>query len=275
MPVSGRRRRAVLVSLLGTILLATALGPATSLGHSPQLERFLYALGEVESGGRYGAENASSGAYGKYQIMPSSWRAWAQAYLGDADAEPTPDNQETVARAKVHRLFHGLDSWRRVAYWWLTGSSRTSGWTLYATRYVNRVMAVYAGAAIAAGPVGTRFSERNPAIVYAGDWLVAGYRTYAGRAAKQSSERDDTATFTFTGTRVSWWGPKGPTRGRARAYIDGTYVRTVSTYSKRFRPRTVIFSMYWDEPATRVLTVKVLGTQGRPVVSIDEFVVRD
>jgi hypothetical protein len=275
LPVAGRRRRAVLVSLLGTILLATAFGPTTSLGHSPGIDRFLYALGEVESGGRYGAENASSGAYGKYQIMPSSWRAWAKAFLGNADAEPTPDNQETVARAKVHRLYHGLDSWRRVAYWWLTGSSRTTGWTVYATSYVNKVMAVYAGAEVAAGPRETRFSERDPAIEYTGTWLVARYRSYAGRAAKQASDRGETATFTFTGTRVSWRGPKGPTRGRARVYIDGEYVRTVSAYSRRFQPKTVLFSMRWSEAATRVLTIKVLGSRGHPVISFDEFVVRD
>jgi hypothetical protein len=128
--------------MLATVLVATVLAPVSTLAHAPGIDRFLYALGQVESGGRYTALNSVSGVYGKYQIMPSSWRAWAKLYLGDVDAEPTPDNQETVARAKVHSLYHGLDSWRRVAYWWLTGSSQTSGWSTYATRYVNKVMII-------------------------------------------------------------------------------------------------------------------------------------
>ena len=40
-------------------------------------------------------------------------------------------------------LYRWLGSWRRVAYWWLTGSSRTYGWSTYATRYVNKVMKLY------------------------------------------------------------------------------------------------------------------------------------
>ena len=53
-----------------------------------------------ESGGDYAARNRLSGAYGKYQIMPSSWRAWADRYLGDPNAIPTPANQELVAEGQ-------------------------------------------------------------------------------------------------------------------------------------------------------------------------------
>ena len=58
--------------------------------------------------------------------MPSNWPSWAQRYLGNANAKQTPANQEKVAAGKFRSLYRGLDSWRRVAYWWLTGSSRTS-----------------------------------------------------------------------------------------------------------------------------------------------------
>ena len=100
----------------------------------------MYAIGQVESGGNYSARNATSGAYGKYQIMPSNWPSWAGRYLGNASAKPTPANQEIVAAGKFRALYSRLGSWRRVAYWWLTGSSRTTGWSTYATRYVDKVM---------------------------------------------------------------------------------------------------------------------------------------
>ena len=52
-----------------------------------------------------------SGAYGKYQIMPASWAAWAKHYLGSSTAPQTPANQETVAHRKVTALYNWLDSW--------------------------------------------------------------------------------------------------------------------------------------------------------------------
>ena len=68
------------------------------------------AIGKVESGGDYTAQNASSGAYGKYQIMPSNWPAWARQYLGNAHAKPTPANQERVAAGKFRSLYDWLGS---------------------------------------------------------------------------------------------------------------------------------------------------------------------
>jgi hypothetical protein len=138
------RLKAVLVASLATIILVGVIGPSATLASDPPgLARFKTAIGHVESGGDYYARNARSGAYGKYQIMPSSWRAWAGRYLGNAYARQTPVNQEIVAGAKFRALYAGLHSWRRVAYWWLTGSSRTYGWSYAATRYVNRVMYWY------------------------------------------------------------------------------------------------------------------------------------
>jgi hypothetical protein len=131
---------------LATIILVGIVPPAPTLAADPPgLARFKIAISRVESGGSYTARNWRTGAYGKYQIIPSSWRAWARLYLGRANAKMTPANQEIVATAKfraMYRWLHG--SWRRVAYAWLTGSSRTYGWSSFARRYVNKVMAYYA-----------------------------------------------------------------------------------------------------------------------------------
>ena len=57
----------------------TVAGPQIALAKNPPgLGKFMNAIGQVESGGRYDARNKSSGAYGKYQIMPSNWPAWAK-----------------------------------------------------------------------------------------------------------------------------------------------------------------------------------------------------
>jgi hypothetical protein len=273
------RLKAVLVASLATIILVGILAPSTPLASDPPgLARFMYALGQTESHGDYYARNESSGAYGKYQIMPASWRAWAGRYLGDSNAKPTPTNQEIVATRKVKALYKGLQSWRRVAYWWLTGSSATRGWSRYATRYVSRVMNYYSRAS--ASTVVTvpkvkvalhRFSEKSAAIAYAGKWKLAGHPGYTGDEAKYATAADATATFTFTGTRVIWYGPVGPTRGKAKVRIDGVYVKTIDLYRSGFTAHKALFSRTWKSAGKHTLVIQVVGTPGRPYVAIDGF----
>jgi hypothetical protein len=273
------RLKAVLVASLATIILIGVMGPASTLASDPPgLARFMAAVGRVESGGDYYARNATSGAYGKYQIMPASWRAWAYRYLGDANAQPTPANQEFVAAAKFRALYSWLGSWRRVAYWWLTGSSQTYGWSYAATRYVDRVMSYYVYYAthpitftLASVTSLHRYSEKNAAIVYTGTWREATFSGYAGGGVRYSTQAGARASFTFTGTKILWYGPVGRTRGQARIFIDGTYLRTISLYSTSFTARKVVFSKSWSSAGKHTIVIEVVGTAGHPYVAIDEL----
>jgi hypothetical protein len=271
------RRSAVVVAALATILVLTASGSAVFAARTPPgLSRFMNAVGRIESGGNYTARNKVSGAYGKYQIMPSNWPAWAERYLGNAHAKQTPANQEKVARGKFTSLYRSLDSWRRVAYWWLTGSKRTSGWSSYATRYVNKVMRYYkegVGSGAKAAPRGKHVSEKSASIRYTGTWSRARHRGYAGDAVAYATRAGASATLTFTGRKVIWYGPVGPTRGKAQVYVDGTYVKTVNLQRGTFRARSAAFRIGWSTAASHTLTIKVLGTKGHAMVAIDEFVV--
>jgi len=286
--VQSGRLKAVLVATLATVVLVGVLAPTTTLASDPPgLSRFMYAMGQVESGGNYYARNASSGAYGKYQIMPSNWPGWALRYLGNASAKQTPANQEVVAAGKFRSLYRGLDSWRRVAYWWLTGSSQTTGWSTYATSYVSRVMTIYrttasapppapAPAAVVAATTAThRYSETSSKITYRGTWKSAGSSGYAGNAATYATRAGASATFAFSGSKVVWYGPVGPTRGKARVLVDGTYLRTVNLYARSFTARKVLFSESWPSGGKHTLTIEVLGTAGHPYVAIDGFTVVD
>jgi hypothetical protein len=273
------RLKAVLVATLATIVLIGALGPAATFASDPAgLSRFMYAMGQVESGGNYDARNPTSGAYGKYQIMPSNWPSWALRYLGDASARQTPANQEAVAAGKFRDLYRSLQSWRRVAYWWLTGSSRTTDWSTYATRYVNKVMAIYANTPEKAATVTQttyRYSERSARITYSGTWRMASHPAYAGDAAKYSTKAGTSASFAFSGSKVIWYGPVGPTRGKARVLVDGTYVKTVNLYSSTFTARKAVFSKSWATAGAHTLRIEVIGTAGHPYVAIDGFTVVD
>lgn len=276
MRVPGGRRSAVVVAILATALILTTAGPAVIAAKAPPgLERFMYAVGEVESGGDYEARNPVSGAYGKYQIMPSNWPAWADDYLGNPEARPTPANQEKVAAGKMTSLYRSLDSWKRVAYWWLTGSKQTTGWSAYAKRYVEKVMRLYKqGPPTREAAASKRFGETSTAIEYAGAWRMARHGGYAGDKVRYATAKGASATFTFTGRRVAWYGPTGPTRGKAKVYIDGKYAKTVDLHRRTFDPRAALFSRSWSEGGEHTIGIVVVGTSGHPMVAIDEFIVR-
>jgi hypothetical protein len=269
LPVVAGRRRAVTIFLCALLIVALVAPNAAAARQPEGIGRFMHAVGHVESGGRYHARNTRSGAYGMYQIMPSNWRAWARLYLGNAHARPTPRNQERVARAKFRALYHWLGSWQYVAHWWLTGSGskHAAQWSPSSRRYVNRVMTIYRGKHRRHR---TRvLQEGNRSIHYRGHWSSARYSSYAGGRVRYATSAGARASVTFRSNAVRWIGPKGPTRGTARVFVDGRYVRTVNLRSRSFDARAELFSRRWSKPGRHVLTI-VVGHRGRPV-AIDEI----
>ena len=91
---------------------------------------------------------------------------------------------------------------------------------------------------------------------------------------RYATSRGATATLSFTGSRVSWFGPVGPTRGRARISIDGHVVKTVDLHRSNFDARAALFSRSWKHAGSHTLTIEVLGSKGHPMVAIDGFDVR-
>jgi hypothetical protein len=291
-PASGGRKESVLpaaaltgrpvavtAAALMTILAFNLAPPGVDAAKAPRgLARFMAAVATIESGGDYHARNTVTGAYGKYQIMPSNWPSWARRYLGDAHARQTPRNQERVAAGKMTSLHDWLGTWKRVAYWWLTGSSKTSGWSAYATRYVRKVMDGYRrGAPSEPRPVVMRvriLDEASTAIVYRGTWKVAHHGGYGGDAVRYAVSRGASATVRFTGRGVAWRGPTGPTRGRAKVYVDGRYVRTVDLRRAAFDPRATLYRTTWSTIAPHSVTIVVAGASGRPVAIDDITVLR-
>jgi hypothetical protein len=119
------------------------------------------------------------------------------------------------------------------------------------------------------------YQETHSAIVYTGAWREAPYPAYAGRNARWTNATGATATFTFTGRTVVWFGPSGPTRGRANVFIDGQPAGTVDLYALRFRPKTRIFATTFAEAGPHTVAIEVVGTKGRPTIAIDQFIVSD
>ena len=96
-------------------------------------EAFINAIAGQESGGSYNAENSDTGAYGKYQIVPENWPAWAEEAGIGADAPRTPENQEIVARFKLGQYYDKYGA-RGAAIAWYGGEGALN----YSDEALNR-----------------------------------------------------------------------------------------------------------------------------------------
>jgi hypothetical protein len=114
--------------------------------------------------------------------------------------------------------------------------------------------------------------ESASAAGYGGSWVNAGHSDYLGGKARASQAKGSQVTFTFDGPSVAWVGPTGPTRGKAYVYLDGTLLITVDTYSSSFRARRVLQTIFTSD-RKHTITVRVLGTSGRPWIAADAFFV--
>jgi hypothetical protein len=120
----------------------------------------------------------------------------------------------------------------------------------------------------------TAVSQASGAVRYAGTWATStSATTWLGGTAKNSSRAWSTASYRFTGKSIAWVGLKGPGRGKASVYVNGVWKATVDLYSATTLKQRIVWSANYSTSATRTITIKVLGTAGRPRVDIDGFIV--
>jgi Transglycosylase SLT domain len=125
----------------GTASSSSSRTAAGAGGGGYSIGAFMRAIATQESGGRYDARNASTGAYGKYQILPSNWSSWAQKAGLPANAPQTPENQEKVATAAFGRLAKSYNNdWSRVAAAWFGGVAGELNRGPRTQRYVDAIM---------------------------------------------------------------------------------------------------------------------------------------
>jgi hypothetical protein len=112
--------------------------------------------------------------------------------------------------------------------------------------------------------------DGSSAIRYAMGWKTAGYASYTGHRATYATRTGASATFTFNGNGIAWYGPVGPTRGKARVYIDGKAVATVDLRRADFSARRLLFArpLASQRHTLRIVVI----SSGRPV-AIDDLLV--
>ena len=118
------------------------------------------------------------------------------------------------------------------------------------------------------------YQESSRQISYHGRWATARNPSYLGGKARAARAGKASATLKFSGAAVSWVGPIGPTRGKAKVYIDGKLVKTVNTWASHFRPTRVLFQKSWSTAGAHAIKIVTLGTAHHPTVALDAFLVR-
>jgi beta-glucanase (GH16 family) len=115
-------------------------------------------------------------------------------------------------------------------------------------------------------------SQSSPAVRYAGTWSMSTSAMWWGGTARSSSRAGATAKFTYKGKSVAWVAAKGVRRGKAKVYVNGVLKATIDLYASTTLKQRVVWAANYTTTATRTVTIKVLGTSGRPRVDVDGFV---
>jgi Big-like domain-containing protein len=122
--------------------------------------------------------------------------------------------------------------------------------------------------------LGRRFEETDPSITYTGSWDQGNFnRAWSMRTVAVSGEPGAQATFTFSGTSVSWIGTRKSTTGIARVFLDGAFVTEIDTYSPTDGLQNTIFRASDLAAGTHTLTIEVTGRKN--AASASAYVVVD
>jgi len=123
-------------------------------------------------------------------------------------------------------------------------------------------------------PPATRFEESDLATAYTGGWVHrVDARPFSGGTAAISPKTDGRATFTFTGTSVTWIGFRGPQTGIALVFLDGSLVAQVDTYAPTEEVKAVIYTAEGLEYGRHELWIEVTGLKNP--ASSDSIVLAD
>lgn len=112
----------------------------------------------------------------------------------------------------------------------------------------------------------------STAVRYTSGWRTVSATYASGGSLKYATSKGVYATYTFSGSAISWITYRGPNRGKAAVYIDGSYKGTIDLYATKYLARQVAYAYNWTANGTHTIRIVCLGTAGRPRVDIDAFV---
>ncbi|WP_433720625.1 N-acetylmuramoyl-L-alanine amidase [Actinoplanes sp. CA-051413] len=136
-----------------------------------------------------------------------------------------------------------------------------------------RLQATDLAANVATAPV-----TRTPVLVAetkasrSGKWAKASSSAHIGKAALASSTKKASLSWSFTGRSVALLAMKGKTAGQAYVYLDGKKVGTIDLRASKNTYRQAVWTKSWTSAKKHTVKIVVVGTKGRPKVTMDGIV---
>lgn len=126
---------------------------------------------------------------------------------------------------------------------------------------------------------GRRYQETHSSVTYTGEWTHGNRnRPWSEGTASVSGTPGAQATFSFTGTGVSWIGFRAARTGIARIYLDGSFVAEIDTYATSEGFQNTIYTLSGLADTTHTLTIEATGQKNPAAtnnyVVVDAFDVR-
>jgi hypothetical protein len=137
----------------------------------------------------------------------------------------------------------------------------------------NRTTSASVTVTVANAAATKRFEETDPSITYSSGWASDSQGGLSGGTAAFTNGAGAQATFTFTGTSVSWIGGRSFETGIAQVILDGSLVSTIDTYSKTVEVQVPIFTATGLANGSHTLTIQATGQQNAAAASA--FIILD
>jgi subtilisin family serine protease len=115
--------------------------------------------------------------------------------------------------------------------------------------------------------------DRSTSVTRSRGWSRSWTSTSYRHTVTSSSVRGARLSMTFTGRQVAVVGPRGPDRGAAKVYIDGSYVGTMTFWSSGAERLQLRFVKAFPTVGSHRITLQVIGTGTHPLFRVDAFVV--
>ena len=117
--------------------------------------------------------------------------------------------------------------------------------------------------------------ETSPSVAYTGSWTTLTRSRFSGDTGASTTSAGDEATFTFTGRSFGIVSREARLAGQFQVYIDGEDAGIVDLKYRYRRFQYVVFARSWPTSGEHTVRMVALGTEGRPRVDLDAFVVID
>lgn len=247
------------------------------------------------------------GIFGQYTPPPSEVvtidALWSQPHVAPLVLDHTADVVAPRATAPLARLGTGLFGDVRLTWtgsdagsgidryeisrstdgggWVALGSSHGAATTVHAATahtYRFRVRAIDWAGNTGAWMLGSTFkvtgiTESSSAVTFSRSWTLRTDPRWWGGRERSTSTAGATASVSFNGRSFAWVGSTGPTRGRARVFVDGVLVATVDLGASSNHSRRIVFARSWATSGHHRIVIQALSTRGRHLVDVDGFVI--